>query len=204
MPTRPIEDAQRDLEHYRDAIVDCVLRAHVEYLTVPGLHRLTLGCKSDMLSNLIRHYLRVWSETQRGVDFFSNGNLHTFTFGNNWIVRVKKMDDLYRVGVSPTIASDQYDRNEIPENITATLLGEAEATLLYLGWQVMDNAPKQPHISLICNNRFGEVHWVWPLSGPEPEPPLPLPLPLPELPSAPEPSVRIRVRAGASQKRSGG
>lgn len=200
MPIRPLADAQRDLDQYRDKIVECVLQAHDEYLLIPGLHRFPLGCKADMLSSLIRHYLSRWADEEFGVNVIRRGNLEAFGLGNNWIMRVKKMDDLFRVGVSPTFSSDQYDHNEVPANIASTLLDEDQATLLYLGWQVMDNAPDRPQICLICNNGHAEVHWVWALAGSEPM--TPLALPVPDLPVAPQPGIRVKVKADAPRKRS--
>jgi hypothetical protein len=200
MPIRPLADAQRDLEQYRDAIVDCVLKAHDAYLKMPGLHRFSLGCKADMLSCLIRHHLCGWVDGEFGVNVIRRRNLEAFSLGNNWVMRVKKMDDLFHVGVSPTYSSDQYDHNEVPAYMAATLLDEERATLLYLGWQVMDNAPDRPQICLICNNGQAEVHWVWALAGTEPMPGLALPVP--ELPIAPKFAVHVRIKADAPKKRS--
>jgi hypothetical protein len=75
-----------------------------------------------MISNLIVSKLRAWADSTSGVQFVKDGNLRWIGFKNNWIVRVKMLDDRNFVGVSPTDASDQYNRNTIPESIKTHLL----------------------------------------------------------------------------------
>ncbi|MEQ9565546.1 MAG: hypothetical protein RLN85_07000, partial [Pseudomonadales bacterium] len=133
--------------------------------------------KRGIVRDLIVEELRSWADRTDGVHFFKNGNLKWLGFESNWIVRVKHSNEKFAVEPSPTNDSRAYDRNEIPDSIAETLMKSTPATALYLGWQVTENAPTTPQVSLICNNQFAEADWVWPFSGEGPPPSLLLPMP---------------------------
>lgn len=84
------------------------------------------------------------------------------------------MDDRFAVSVSPTEASQEYNRNETPDSVETSLVEGAPATLLYLGWRTTENAPLRPDVSFVCNNIHAEPAWIWPLRGIEPPPALEL------------------------------
>jgi hypothetical protein len=204
MPFRPLDEAQAVIGAHRTSLVGIVDECHRDFIRVCGslLHTLEGGTKAGIVRDLIVGKLRAWADATPGVQFFREGNLSWVGFHNNWIARVKMLDDRFHVGVSPTEASDQYDRNSVPESVRGTLLEGQEATLLYLGWRTTENAPLTPEVALVCNNQYGEIGWVWPLRGDEPPPGLPFPVV--DAPDAPdtgdEGQKRIRVRAGKIAK----
>jgi hypothetical protein len=205
MPVRPIEQARIVFaKHVNDVLVR-VRSAHDRYLDRAGpvLSYLETRTKRGMVRDLIVDELRSWSDLAPGVQYFRSGNLTWFGFENNWIVRVKYVDDGFGVRVSPTEDSRAYNRNEIPESIAETLLDSAPATTLYLGWRTTENAPATPDVSLVCNNHLGELAWVWPLSGRGPHPELELPVPEQPAPAAVA-GTRVRLKDSAKPiKKSG-
>lgn len=136
--------------------------------------------------------MRCWADKTNGVQYSQVGNLKWFGFQNHWICRIKHIDDRYLVGVSPTDASDEYDRNKVPEAISRNLISSDPATMLYIGWQVTENAPASPAVSLVCNNANGEPEWIWPFSGQGPG--SQLVLPAPDEPYDPPPGSGVRVK----------
>jgi len=179
MPVRPLSEAQQVIGPHTADIVSIVEQAHNEFIGVCGsiLHALEQRTKAGLVRDLIVDRMRAWADRTAGVQFFREGNLCWVGFKNNWIARVKLLDDRFTVGVSPTEASAQYNRNNPPDSIEKTLLNEDAATLLYLGWRTTENAPLKPDVALVCNNGYGEPAWIWPLRGTEPPPGLELPIP---------------------------
>lgn len=197
MPVRPIDAAQAVIGPYVADIVAIVEASHREYIGTCGgiLHALEQRTKAGLVRDLIVERLRAWADASDGVQFFREGNLSWVGFRNNWIARVKLLDDRFAVGVSPTEASDQYNRNNLPESIERALLEDEPATLLYLGWRTTENAPMRPDVAFVCNNQFGEPAWVWPLQGDEPPPGLELPAPItPDAPGEGERRIRVKTQ----------
>ena len=201
MPFRPLAEAQIVIETHTASLVAIIEDCHREYIRVCGsiLHILEGGTKAGIVRDLIVGKLRGWADSTPGVQFFQKGNLSWVGFENSWIARVKMLDDRFHVGVSPTEASDQYNRNTIPDSVQGTLLEGEAASLLYLGWRTTENSPMTPEIALVCNNQYGEPGWVWPLRGAEPPPGLLLPIPdAPD--TGDEGQKRIRVKANKTSK----
>lgn len=197
MPVRPMGAAQAVIGPYIADIVAIVEASHREYIGTCGsiLHALEQRTKAGLVRDLIVERLRAWADATDGVQFFREGNLSWVGFRNNWIARVKLLDDRFAVGVSPTEASDRYNRNDPPQSIERALLEDEPATLLYLGWRTTENAPMKPDVAFVCNNQFGELAWVWSLKGDEPPPELELPAPItPDAPSDGERRIRIKVQ----------
>ncbi len=202
MPIRPLADAQKVFDPHAEKLIEVVETVYANILKTCAsiLHSLEDGTKAAMVSNLIVSELRAWADKTDGVEFLKQGNLRWLGFKNNWIVRVKMLNDRDVVGVSPTEASDQYNRNTIPDSIKTHLLDEDEATLLYLGWRTTENSPVIPEVSLVCNNSFGEPHWVWRLRGAPPPPMLELPIPDAPAGGVDDGQRRIKVRAEKTVK----
>jgi hypothetical protein len=116
MPVRPLDQAQLSIGPYVDDIVQIVHESHSHFVSVCGsiLHSLEAGTKASVMRDLIIVRLRAWCDDTLGVHFFRQGNLCWIGFKNNWIARVKLLDDRFGVGVSPTGASDQYNRMICP------------------------------------------------------------------------------------------
>lgn len=95
-------------------------------------------------------------------------------------MRVKRLAAGFTASVSPTHASAQYDANELPDYARTLFPGVAEATLLYLGWSVPENAPGEIEVCLVCNDANRNLLWALPLgdadSGCGIQQPLPLPM----------------------------
>lgn len=197
MPVRPINEAQTVIGPYVNDVVLIIGSAHSDYISVFGshLHILEARTKASIVRDFIVDKLRKWADKTDGVQFFKNGNLCWFGFQNNWILRVKLLDDCFFVSVSPTEASQTYNRNEIPDNIRDSLLDEEEATFCYLGWRTTENAPLRPDVAIVCNNVFGEPAWIWPLNGEAPPPAMALPSPQVNGDGGDEGAKRIRIKA---------
>ena len=191
MPIRSIAEAKDVFSQYSDGIHACVIKAREKYFTKfgTGLSHLETSTKRSMMRDLIVDELRAYAEKTSGVQFFKDGNLKCFGFNSEWYLRVKHVDEKFRVGVSPTEDSRSYDRNVVPEKIVVDLIGK-EPTALYLGWHATENAPLSPQVSLVCNNDNGEVEWVFPISGDG----LPPVLDLPVHDAGGGTSTRVRVK----------
>lgn len=199
MAVRPIAEAELVFKKHTDRIYVCVQEARSKYLEKfgSGLSHLETGTKRGMMRDLIVEELRTYAEETSGVQFFKSGNLKYFGFDNNWILRVKHIDEKFRVGVSRTIDSRSYNKNVIPEKIVGDIVG-APPTALYLGWNTTDNAPLEPQVSLVCNNENGHAEWVIPIAG-EGLPPA-LKFPAPESGDTPGTRVRVRKTAKTTEK----
>ncbi len=199
MPVRPISAAKPVFEKHVNGLLACVHAAYDRYLDGAGaiLSAMETRTKRGMVRDLIVEELRSYADRTSGVHYFRNGNLKWLGFENNWIVRVKHIDDKFAVEPSPTRDSRAYDRNEIPDSIAETLMSSAPATTTYLGWLTTENAPATPQVSLICNNRHAEAAWVWPLSGDGPPPSLHLPVPSIISPTPGSGGTRIVVKESA-------
>lgn len=197
MPVRPQEHARIDLERHVPEIVDVVNAARDRYLRegAPMLHSLVGRTKCSLMRDLVVDGMRRWANGARGVQYFRAGNLEWFGFDNDWIVRVKHVDHGFSADVSPTVASDLYDRNVVPASIATTLHTDADPTTLYLGLWEPDVAPDELHVALVCPDVGDVPAWVWPLIGDGLPDVLPLPLPAPVEPTAP--AVRVRLRRPA-------
>lgn len=199
MTVRPIAEAELVFKKHSDGIYACVQEAISKYIIKfgAGLSHLETGTKRGMVRDLIVEELQSYAEKTSGVQFFKKGNLKYFGFDNNWHLKVKHIDERFRVGVSPTRDSRSYNKNIIPEKIVGDIVG-AEPTALYLGWNTTDNAPLEPQVSLVCNNENGSVEWVIPIAG-KGLPPA-LEFPAPETGDAPGTRVRVRKTAKTTEK----
>lgn len=210
MPVRPIEQAKADLERYVPALLEQVRLAYGRYMDRmgPALKSLETGTKRAAVRDFIVEQLWNWADQTEGVQAYKRGNLKWIGFENNWLVRVKHLNDADEVAVSPTEDSREYNCNQIPDSARDTLFkrdlfDEQAATALYFGWRTNENTPTVPEVSFVCNNSAGAVAWVWDLGGGTTQPYLALPEP-DFGPTAPtEPAVKITIK-GPKQKKSAG
>ena len=189
------------LTTYKYAIVEHVNEAHLRVLREAGplLKSMSSRTRQSLIRDLIFENLKGWADRTPGVQHQKKGNLEWFGFRNNWVIRVKHVDADYAVGVSPTHDSQEYNRNEMPDTVSATLVEHRPATALYLGWYVTQNSPFSPEVCLVCPNEHSEIAWVWPLSGEGPPPTLALPVP--DAPQGPSIGTRVKVKTGKTDRK---
>ncbi len=204
MPIRPIADAEVIFAPFIDSLIECVNDGYDEVYERcgGGLVLFETRTKRSMFRDAIIRQLRKWADDTPGVHFFERGQLKWVGFSNQWIVRVKSIDDRNSVAVSPTEASAAYDRNIVPDSIAETLHTDLPATMLYIGHRSNENAPTIPEISLICNNSRAQPEWIWPLTGNGPAPTLALPEPT-TTPPVEDDGVRFRVKGSSSKTKKG-
>jgi len=200
MPFRPIDQATLDLQPYFEDIVRHMDEAHAFFLEEARklAPHLGAGTKAAVIRDLIIRRMREFCEERAGAQLIKKGNLAVIGLLNNWVVRVKQLRGDFTVAVSPTGASHEYDRNEVPESLKGELPFEPPATCIYLGWTVPENAPERIEKFLVCNRQNGSVGWVIPLDDYSTPPPAALDLPDP---SQPPPGEERRVRVRAERRR---
>lgn len=194
VPVRSVDQFRADAgTHFADFVAE-LDAAYAEFLekTRDIAPRLETGTKASIIRDLAARRMREFCDRTKGAEFIRRGNLGVIGLANNWILRFKKVADGFKVAVSPTGASDQYNRNEVPASLGEVLLTEPPATCLYLAWAVPENAPHHIEKYIICNNGFGAVAWVIPLDEFSPPPPNRLPLDEPSEPGPDERRVRIK------------
>lgn len=199
MPVRNVDQFKADAgSHFADFAAE-LDAAYAEFLekTRDIAPRLETRTKAGIVRDLAARRMREFCDRTKSAEFIRRGNLGVIGLANNWVLRLKKVADGFKVAVSPTRASEQYNRNEVPASLDGVLLAEPPATCLYLAWAVPENAPHRIEKYVICNNGFGAVAWVFPLDEFSPPPAEQLPF---GKPSEPDPGER-RVRIKADRKR---
>jgi hypothetical protein len=175
--------------------------AFAEYLEetrriAPRLH---LRTQAAIYRDLTIRRMREWCDRTPGAEFISRGATGCDRPSNKWILRVKKMGPGFRVAVSPTTASEAYDRNEVPDSLGPDLFQEAPATCLYLSWFMPENAPTRIGKFLICNDEQGARSWVRALDEGSMPPPQEFNFGPPP-PSPPDERRRVRIRDERQRK----
>lgn len=204
MPIRSIAEARDVFVKYEADLLELSHAAYSKYLEKfgPMLSSLETSTKRKIVRDLLINEIWPWAEKTPRVQPFKRGNLKWIGFENNWVVKAKWLNDADGVGVSPTNASKQFDRNEIPEAIQKTLLEDIPATALYFGWRTNENTPTIPELSFVCNNSNSKPEWVWRL-GDEHAPKPDVTLPLPGLDAPISSGIKIKVRDNRKIGRTG-
>lgn len=127
------------------------------------------------------------------------GQLYLVGLDSKYAFRVKQLSGGFSVSVSPTHASAQYDANEMPAYAADLFPEGSEATLLYLGWSIPENAPTEINVYLVCNDTRRDVLWAIPLEGGDEGRGIQQPLPIADDDSG----VRVRVKPGTKRKANG-
>lgn len=203
MSFRPADQAMTDLSEYFTPLGKLIDAAHHEFIEQCReiAHKLEMRSRASIYRDLIVRKLREFCDETPGVTFISKRQLRIVGLKNNWIIRVKRLRSGFTVAVSPTIASRQYDANEVPDALVDLLPNNPPATCLYLGWSVPENAPSSILKFLVCNDERREFAWAIPLGSDEP----PAPSVVEELPFPPSgpdegPRRRVRIRRAATRK----
>ncbi len=203
MPVRSVDQFKADAAAHFAAIVAELDAAYSEFSE--KLHdmapRLEPGTKAGIVRDLAARRMREFCGRTKGAEFIRKGNLGVVGLENNWVLRLKKVANGFKVAVSPTGASQDYNRNEVPASLDGALLPEPPATCLYLGWAVPENAPHRIEKYVICDDGFGAVAWVLPLDEFSPPPAEQLPLGKPDEPDPGE--RRVRIKADRKRKANG-
>src|SRR5579872_6319089 len=194
-----MDEAEADLAVYYPSLVEELDAALAEFREetrriAPRLHART---QAGIIRDLTVRRMREWCDRTQGATFISRGQLSVVGLQNNWVVRVKRVRGDFKVAVSRTQASEAYDRNEVPLSIASDFLEEPEATCLYLGWFIPENAPTRMGKFIICNDGAGYRSWVRALDDAPPSPNPGLDLGYPQLPppdTQPTEPRRVRVR----------
>lgn len=203
VPVRDVEQFKADAGTHFAAFVAELDAAYAEFLeqTRGIAPRLETRTKASIVRDLAARRMREFCDRTKGAEFIRRGNLGVIGLANNWVLRLKKVADGFKVAVSPTGASEAYNRNEVPASLDSALLPNPPATCLYLGWAVPENAPHRIEKYVICNNAFGAVAWVLPLDEFSPPPAEQLPF---GKPSESDPGERrVRIKANRKQKANG-
>lgn len=203
VPVRSVDQFRADAGAHFEAFGAELDAAYAEFLqeTRGIAPRLEARTKAGIIRDLAARRMREFCDRTKGAEFIRKGNLGVIGLANNWVLRLKKVADGFKVAVSPTGASEEYNRNEVPASLDAALLPEPPATCLYLAWAVPENAPHRIEKYVVCNNGFGAVAWVLPLDDFSLPPAEQLPFGKPD---DPEPGRgRVRIKADRKRKANG-
>lgn len=204
MPIRSVEHAQAEIGHHFAGLAALGREAHAFFLTecrtvAPLMESRT---RASLYRDIIVRKLRDYCDATEGAHFLRKNQLKLVGLESRYAVRVKRLAVGFAVGVSPTHASQQYDANELPA-YAADLFDDApEATLLYFGWSVPENAPSEFKMYLVCNNSNRDVLWAIDLddAGEDDGRGIPLPLPI----GGDEDGVGIRVLVKNNERKAHG
>lgn len=202
MPIRTVEEASADIGHHFDGLRELGLEVHRDFqekcrLIAPLLNAST---KASIYRQIFVRKLYDWCETVAGAHLHRKHQLILVGLAGKYLLRVKKLREGFAVAVSPTFASAEYDANHLPEYATDLYPDAPEATLLYLGWSVPENAPSQINLYLVCNNTEQDVLWVIPLNGEGDGRGIQAPLPL----NGDDEGVGIRVLVKDGERKANG
>lgn len=203
MPIRTEDQAKVELEPHFMALRELVAEAHADFREQCRniAHVLELGTRAAIYRDLIVRKLRAYCDVTTGAQFLRKDQLCLVGLENNWLVRVKRLRNGFAVGVSPTLASEQYDANELPDYAISLLPDAPAATLLYLGWAVPENAPGEIESYLVCNDGNRAVLWAIKLSDPAPSRGIQEPLPIDD--GGNEEPRRVTLKGSAKRRANG-
>lgn len=194
-------DAQSDLSAHLKNLSALVDEAHDEFIKeVRGIaHKLHSRSIASVYRDLIVAKLRKYCDEASGATSLRKGQLFLIGLENNWVIRVKRLKSGFGVAVSPTLASEEYNANQLPSFIADLFPNHPPPTCLYLGWSVAENAPQEIRKFLVCNDENQQVLWVLPLDESDPTPPFEQELPF--VPVVPQVAPKGRVKVKGSVKR---
>lgn len=167
MPIRTAEEAAADIGHHFGGLRKLGLAVHKDFLEKCRLIApvLNSSTRASIYRQIFVRMLHDYCDATAGAQLHRKNQLVLVGLANKYLLRVKKLRQGFTVGVSPTCASEDYDGNHLP-GYAVDLYPEApEATLLYLGWSVPENAPTEISLYLVCNDLNREVLWVIPITA---------------------------------------
>lgn len=167
LPIRTADEAAADIGHHFEGIRTLGVAVHKDFLEKCRLIApvLNSSTRASIYRQIFVRMLHDYCDATAGAQLHRKNQLVLVGLANKYLLRVKKLRQGFSVGVSPTYASEDYDANQLP-GYAADLYPEApEATLLYLGWSVPENAPTEISLYLVCNDVNREVLWVIPITA---------------------------------------
>lgn len=203
MPIRTAEQTQADIGHHFGPIAALAREVHADFrrdcrVIAPLLNSAT---RASIYRQIFVRKLRDYCDLKSGAHFLRKGQLCLVGLESRYAFRVKQLCSGFGVAVSPTLASEQYDGNEMPEYALDLFPGSAQATLLYLGWSTPENAPADINVYFVCNDEQRNVLWAIPLEGGDDGRAIQEPLPMQG--DGGGNGVRVRVK-GADERKANG
>jgi hypothetical protein len=192
---RSIDDAKAQIGHHFDGLQKLGKEVHMDFMRDCRVIApvMTTRTRASLYRDMFIRKLRDYCDETKGAHFFRKSQLDLICLESRYAMRVKRLTDGFSVGVSPTLASEQYDKNELPEYVYGLFPGVEMTTLLYLGWSVPENAPGAIELYLVCNDSNRNVLWAIALSDHDDGRGIQQPLPI-EGDSDEGVGIRIRVK----------
>lgn len=196
MPIRSVEDAKAEIGHHFPGLVTLGREAHAFFMQECRAIAPLLESRSRaaIYRDIIVRKLRDYCDATSGAHLHRKNQLVLVGLESKYALRVKRLSVGFSVGVSPTRASEQYDANEMPDYATSLFPEAPEATLLYLGWSVPENAPHLIDLYLVCNDSDRNVLWAISLSDGDDGRGIQQPLPIDS--DDEDVAVRVLVKGG--------
>ncbi|MCY1670448.1 hypothetical protein OVA07_05410 [Novosphingobium sp. SL115] len=196
MPIRSVEDAKVEIGHHFPGLMALGREVHAFFMRECRAIAPMLEARSraTIYRDVFVRKLRDYCDATNGAHLHRKSQLVLVGLESKYALRVKRLSGGFSVGVSPTHASEQYDANEMPDYASTLFPDAPEATLLYLGWSVPENAPNQIDIYLVCNDANRNVLWAISLSDGDDGRGIQQPLPVDD--DDENVAVRVLVRGG--------
>lgn len=202
MPICSAEDANADIGHHFPGLLAVGRDVHAFYTqecrTIAPM--LEPRSKASIYRDVFVRKLRDYCDSTPGAHLHRKSQLVLVGLENKYTLRVKRLSNGFSVGVSPTRASELYDANEMPDYASSLFPDAPEATLLYLGWSVPENAPNLIDIYLVCNDTNRNVLWAISLSDGDDGRGLQQPLPIDD----DDENVAVRVLVKGGERKANG
>lgn len=162
MPIRSAEDAEAEIGHHFVGLAAVGREAHALFLAecrtvAPMMESRT---RASLYRDIIVRKLRDYCDNTSGAHLHRKNQLTLVGLESRYALRVKRLAVGFSVGVSPTHASEQYDANKLPDYASDLFPDAPQATLLYFGWSVPENAPGEFKMYLVCNDSNRNVLWA--------------------------------------------
>lgn len=162
VPIRSVDEANSEIGHHFAGLAAVGREAHAFFLkecrtVAPFMESRT---KASLYRDIIVRKLRDYCDNNTGAHLLRKNQLTLVGLESKFALRVKRLATGFSVGVSPTAASEQYDANEMPDYAASLFPDAPEATLLYFGWSVPENAPGEISLYLVCNDSNRDVLWA--------------------------------------------
>jgi hypothetical protein len=202
VPIRSLEDAQAHIGHHFPGLGALGREVHTDFLRdcriiAPVMEART---RASLYRDMFIRKLRDYCDNTKGAHMHRKNQLVLVGLENEFALRVKRLSVGFSVGVSPTRAAEQYDANEIPDYAAGLFPDAPEATLLYLGWSVPENAPHEISLYLVCNDSNRNVLWAIALSDGDDGRGMQTPLPI----DGDDEGVGIRVLVKGNERQANG
>ncbi len=202
MPIRSVDDARAEIGHHFAGLAALGREVHADFTRecrtlAPIMESRT---RASLYRDMFVRKLRDYCDATNGAHLHRKYQLVLVGLESRYALRVKRLSVGFSVGVSPTFASEQYDSNQLPEYAMGLFPEAPEATLLYLGWSVPENAPQEISIYLVCNDSNRNVLWAIALSDGDDGRGIQIPLPI----DGEDEGIGIRVVVKENERKANG